>query len=528
MKRKVVFTVCFCIGFYLYAQQLLPRIETYNGVKQLIVNKAPFIMLSGELHNSSSSSLEYMKPVWGKLKDMNLNTVIASVSWELFEPEEGKYDYALVEGLIKDARKHNLKLVFIWFATWKNAWSTYAPEWVKKDWERFPRMQTVPGRNTGALSAWGEATMKADARAFAELMRFIKKIDSAEQTVLMMQIENETGVLNTSRDQSPAAQQAFTQQVPVELLNYLRQNDSEITDELRNMMQHVGNRTSGSWQEMFGFGADEVFMAWHVARFVNYVAKEGKQVYALPMFANAWLDPDFSQTLKPNYPSGGPVSKMLTIWRAAAPDVDLLAPDIYLDDFKRVCAQYTFASNPLFIPETNPDIRSSANVYYALGQYNAICFAPFAIDGFKEQNAQALSESYGSLIGFLPFWAKHAGKGKNIGFTGIPAGREMFELGDYRIEVIYNQQRDVSNGLAGSSGMILCVSPGEYFVTGRNIAVNFRPLEGEKTFVETLSHDEGKFIDGVWYPGRRMNGDELYIRIGDKPEFRLIRLHKYP
>jgi beta-galactosidase GanA len=174
MKRKVVFTVCFCIGFYLYAQQLLPRIETYNGVKQLIVNKAPFIMLSGELHNSSSSSLEYMKPVWGKLKDMNLNTVIASVSWELFEPAEGKYDYALVEGLIKDARKHNLKLVFIWFATWKNAWSTYAPEWVKKDWERFPRMQTVPGRNTGALSAWGEATMKADARVFAELMRFIK------------------------------------------------------------------------------------------------------------------------------------------------------------------------------------------------------------------------------------------------------------------------------------------------------------------------------------------------------------------
>ena len=484
-------------------------------------------MLSGELHNSSSSNIEYMKPVWDKLRKMNLNTVIASISWELFEPEEGKYDYTLVEGLINDARQHNIKLVFIWFGTWKNAWSTYAPEWVKKDLKRFPRMQTEPGKNTGALSAWGNETMKADARAFAELMRFIKKIDSREQTVLMMQIENETGVLGTSRDQSPAAQQAFIQQVPPELLNYLRKNESELTNELKQMLQHLDNRTTGTWQEIFSYGADEVFMAWHVARFVNYVTEAGKLVYPLPMFVNAWLDPSFSRSVKPDYPSVGPVSKMMNIWHFAAPDIDLLAPDIYLDDFKRVCTQYTIAGNPLFIPETNPDIRSAANVYYALGQYNAICFAPFAIDGLSDNEAQAISESYGSLSGFMPFWAKYSGKGRNIGFTVTPSGKESFVLGDYRIEVIYRQQRDLDKGISGSCGLILYTAFGEYYITGRNISVNFYPLEGERKYVEVLSHDEGKFVNGIWQAGRRMNGDELYIQIGDKPEFRLMRLHKY-
>jgi len=527
LKKFFIFTVFVCLNSCLYAQQNIPRIEEYNGVRQLIVNEMPYVMLAGELHNSSASNLEYMKPMWDKIRKMNLNTVIATVSWELVEPQEGKYDFSLVEGLINEARKNNLKIVFIWFGTWKNAVSTYVPEWVKKDLTRFPRMQIEPGKNSEALSAWGEATMKADARAFEELMRFIKKIDSAEQTVLMIQVENETGVLGTSRDYLPAAQQAFKQQVPEELLNYLQQHENEKTEELKQMMQSTGNRTSGTWQEMFGYGADEVFMAWNIARYVNYVVKAGKQIYSLPMYANAWLDPNYYQSLKHDYPCGGPLSKMMNIWRAAAPDVDLLAPDIYLDDFKWVCAHYTFAGNPLFIPETNPDIRSSANVYYALGQCNAICYSPFAIDGFNDEDAKALSESYRSLSGFLPFWAKNSGKGKNVGFTSTSSGKETFELGDYRIEVSYSRQRDIGKGIPGSCGLILCTAPNEFYVTGRNISVNFLPLNGEKKFVEILSHDEGKFVNGVWQAGRRMNGDELYIHIGDQPEFRLIRLHKY-
>ena len=535
MKKTLLITICVFLFSYSFGQQALPKIEEYNGVKQLIVNKTPFVMLSGELHNSTSSCLEYMQPAWEKLKKMNLNSVIASISWELFEPEEGKYDYKLVEGIIKDARKNNMKLVFIWFATWKNAYSTYAPEWVKKDIQRFPRMQPSPGRNSGALSAWGENTMKADARAFVELMRFIKKIDSAEQTVLMMQIQNEAGVLGTTRDRSAAAQQAFSQQVPAELLNYIRQHESELTEELKQMMQHVGNRSSGTWQEMFSYGADEVFMSWYVARFIEYITKAGKEIYPIPMFANAWLDGSLSRDLKPNYPVGGPVSKMLNVWRAAAPSIDLLAPDIYIDNFKQVCEQYTFGGNPLFIPETNPDIRSAINVYYAIGQHNAMGFAPFAIDGLKEPAAQAIGESYGSLAGFLPFWVKHSGKGKNIGFVAGNSDRsgnsdrESFVLGDYRIEVRYLQQRDVRNDLFGSGGLILNTAPGEYYITGRNIKLSFSSLAGDRNFAEVLSLDEGTFVNGVWKPGRRLNGDELYnFSIGNKPEFMLVRLHKLP
>ena len=247
------------------------------------------------------------------------------------------------------------------------------------------------------------------------------------------------------------------------------------------------------------------------------------------MFANAWLDPSLSRDLKLDYPVGGPVSKMLNIWRAAAPSIDLLAPDIYLDNFKQVCAQYTIAGNPLFIPETNPDICSAANVYYALGQHNAICFAPFAIDGLKEPAAQAIGESYGSLAGFLPFWAKHSGNGNNIGFVSSNSDRESFVLGDYRIEIRYLQQQDIKNNLFGSCGLILNTAPGEYYITGRNIKLSFNTIAGEGNFVEVLSLDEGTFINGIWKAGRRLNGDELYhFSINNKPEFLFVRLHKLP
>jgi hypothetical protein len=520
-------TVCFSLALLcaaVQAQPVLPKIEVYNGVPQLIVNRTPYVMLSGELHNSSSSSLEYMKPVWDKLKQMHLNTVIASVSWELFEPEEGKYDYALVEGLIKEARKNDLKLVLIWFATWKNGWSTYAPAWVKKDLKRFPRRHSAPGKMTTPLSPFGAETLKADARAYVELMRFIKKTDSAEQTVLMMQVQNETGARNTTRDRMPLAEQAFNQPVPEALLASLRRQKDELTPELRQMMQHLGDRSSGTWQEMFGYGADEVFMAWHISQYIEHIARAGKDVYPVPMYANAWLDPSFSKDVTPDYPSGGPVSKMLNVWRAGAPSIDLLAPDIYLDDFKRVCAQYTIAGNPLFIPEANPDVRSAANVYYALGQHNAICYAPFAIDGFEAGESRALGESYGSLAGFLPFWAKHSGKGKNLGFTYTKEAKETFELGEYLIEVRYMQKRDKEHDLPESCGLILQTAPHEYYLTGRNIQVSFHAQGGRSA--EIIAMDEGNFTDGVWQPGRRMNGDELYIRLGNLPEWRRVTLQK--
>jgi len=111
------------------------------------VDGKPFLALAGELLNSSATSVEYMKAVWPKLAEAKLNTVLAGVSWNQIEPQEGKFDFRVLDGVIEGARAHNLRLVLLWFGTWKNGLSSYPPDWVKKDFERFPRAQMV-GDNT--------------------------------------------------------------------------------------------------------------------------------------------------------------------------------------------------------------------------------------------------------------------------------------------------------------------------------------------------------------------------------------------
>lgn len=513
----IVFTSLICKA---KQEQKLPFIQMKEGFCQLIVNGQPFIMLAGELHNSSASSLKYMDPIWDKLTEMHLNTVIATVSWELFEPAEGKYDFSLVDGLINGAREHQVKLVLIWFGTWKNSWSTYVPEWVKIDLKRFPRMQTKPGENSGALSAFGENTMKADAKAFAQLMKHIRDVDRNEQTVLMMQVENETGVLNTSRDHSSMAEKQFSEHVPSELINYLKSHSERLMSEMKAILKSSG-KLNGSWKEVFGASADEVFQAWYTARFVGKVTASGKEAYNIPMYVNAWLDGSFSTSVKPEYPSGGPISKMMDVWRAAAPGIDLFAPDIYLDDFKRVCSFYSQSGNPIFIPEAQRDPRAASNVYYALGQYNAICFSPFGIDGTITSN---LSGVYGSLSGFLPFFAQHQGVNNNRGLLLSGNTEELVELGGYKIKITYNQKRDEEKNISESAGIILTTTRGEFYIGGFGFRVDFMTLDG-KCWVETLSHEQGTFDNGVWVPERRMNGDEMDIMLSSKPEFRKIKVH---
>ncbi|NEW83829.1 MAG: hypothetical protein GZ094_15885 [Mariniphaga sp.] len=498
----------------------LPTIEKKTGFSHLMVNGKPWIMLSGELHNSSASDLQYMSPIWDKLVDMHLNTVIATVSWELFEPVEGKYDYTLVDGIIKGAREHQLKLVLIWFGTWKNTWSTYAPEWVKTDLKRFPRMQTKPGENSGALSAFGGKTCIADARAFTELMKHIGEIDSKDQTVLMMQVENETGVLNTSRDRSDLAETEFIKPIPVELSNFLKVNSTSLMPEMKAVLSSTGE-LKGNWQDVFGASADEMFQAWFTAKYVGQVCSAGKAAYNIPMYVNAWLDPSFAESPKTEYPSGGPVSRVLDVWKAAAPSIDLFAPDIYLDDFKRVCKIYHQAGNPLFIPEAQRDARAAANVYYALGQHNAICFAPFGIDGVKD--IQSIVKVYGSLEGFLPFFAQKQGSKNNVGLLYSGDKTELIELGGYKIKITYNQQRDEEKKQPEAGGLILNTAPGEFYIAGFGFRAVFETLD-QKGWVEFLSHDEVVFEKGICKPLRRMNGDEMEVNIGSAPSIQKVRV----
>jgi len=415
MKLKT-FTCCVlacCAGAFAvpaHAQTAsdLPHLRKQGAATQLIVDGKPFLALTGELGNNTATSLENMQPVWPKLVAGNLNCALLAVSWAQIEPEEGRYEFALVDGLIQEARRSNLRIVFLWFGSWKNGLSSYAPYWVKKDYKRFPRIRIgKEGGTIELLSTFSAATRDADARAFRALMRRIKEVDGRQHTVLMMQVQNEVGVLRDSRDRSGPANEAFAGPVPKELMDFLQEHKDTLAPELREVWAANGSKTSGTWAEVFGPGkpddvvlpiqttspplskeehetgwrklrwpVDEIFMAWSYARFVNKVVEGGKAEYKIPMFVNAWLQ-------QPNmawpgaYPSGGPLPQVNDIWRAGAPAVDLLAPDLYLPYFDEVCERYTRNGNPLFIPETR---ANAANALVAFGKFGAIGYSPFGIE----------------------------------------------------------------------------------------------------------------------------------------------------
>ena len=317
----------------------IPHLKNTGNVVQLIVEDKPFIMISGELHNSTSSSVNYLSSVWPKIKKMNLNSVIASVSWEQFEPEEGVYDFTLVDELIKRARENKLKLCLIWFASWKNGQSSYVPLWVKKDTRRFFRVKTKEGQNIETISPFCDEALKSDAKAFAVLMKHIKEVDF-DHTVIMVQPENEVGIFQDI-DYNELALQKFEEEVPSQLLSYLKINKDGLKEAVRSVWKVHGFKTTGSWKEVFGDNpySREFLMAWQYATYINEVVKAGKNEYPLPMFVNAWIV-QHDKELPGDYPNGGPVSRVMDIYKAAAPDIDVLCPDIYLPNFKEIVAMY--------------------------------------------------------------------------------------------------------------------------------------------------------------------------------------------
>src|SRR5438270_12145043 len=139
-----------------------PYLREQESATQIIVEGKPFLVIGGERHNSSESSLDYMRAIWERLVALNRNTVLAPVSWELIEPEEGVFDFTLVDGLIQDARRHGLRLIFLWFGSWKNGMSSYIPLWVKQDYHRFPRIKLRDGQTVEVLSTLAEANWQAD------------------------------------------------------------------------------------------------------------------------------------------------------------------------------------------------------------------------------------------------------------------------------------------------------------------------------------------------------------------------------
>src|SRR3989442_4400448 len=147
---SALFAMC-ALSVHGVQENSLPHLRRQGTATQLVVDGKPFLILGGELGNSTSSSIEYMRPVWPKLVSLNLNTVLIPVYWELIEPVEGKFDFGLADGLIQEARRHQLRLVPLWFASWKNSMSCYSLGWLKMDQKPFPRSKESQGGGMGNL-----------------------------------------------------------------------------------------------------------------------------------------------------------------------------------------------------------------------------------------------------------------------------------------------------------------------------------------------------------------------------------------
>jgi beta-galactosidase GanA len=496
-----------------------PHLRKHGSATQLIVDGRPFLVLGGELHNSSASNIEYMRPIWERMVALNLNTVLATVAWEQIEPAEGSFDFALVDGLIHAARRHDLRLIMLWFGSWKNGVSSYVPAWVKRDYRRFPLARLQSGQTTAVLSTFADANWQADARAFAALMQHIRVVDGEAQTVIMMQVENEVGLLGDSRDHSEAANSAFAAPAPDALLDQLRQHKGELHDQLRQRWESRGFQTAGSWEQIFGAGpaTDEIFMAWHYARYVDQVAAAGRAAHDLPLYVNAWLNnPDqegdswASGGQKPgDWPSGSPLPHTLDIRRAAAPQIDLLAPDIYFGDFETWCRQYSQRGNPLFIPEMRRGADGARYVFAAIGQYGAIGTSPFGIDSIESLDDAPIGASYALLRQLAPLILAHQGAGTIAGFV-LDAEHPSVtcELGGY--ELLIGIDRRPGAPVEHGYGIVIATGPDTFVGAGFGFQVTFRPATPGPALVGIEAVDEGEYRNGQWVAGRRLNGDETF------------------
>ncbi|MET0649160.1 MAG: DUF5597 domain-containing protein [Pyrinomonadaceae bacterium] len=515
-----------------------PHLRRQGTATQLIVDGRPFLVRGGELGNSSSSSLEYMRPVWPKLAALKLNTVVIPVYWELIEPAEGRFDFQLIDGLIKEARQHGMRLVPLWFASWKNSMSCYAPAWVKTNQQRFPRSQDRAGRGMEILSPFGRENMEADARAFAALMRHLREVDGREHTVIMVQVENEIGMIPDSRDRSPAAERLFDGPVPAELMSYLERHKETLTPELRAAWGAAGWKTRGTWEEVFGRGpgTDEIFMAWHFARFTDRVTEAGKAEYKLPMFVNAALiRPGYQPG---QYPSAGPLPHLLDVWRAGAPQIDFLSPDIYFPNFIEWARKYQRSGNPLFIPEVGLGPQNSVQALYAFGQHDAIGFSPFSIESAEGPTAALLTASYDLVTQLTPLIVEQQGKGTMAGLLieGSEPQRvpQQVRLGGYILNVTYERppSAQTAQALEPAGGLVVATGPDEFIIAGTGLVVTFDADATGAPLVGILSAQEGRYVNGQWTPGRWLNGDQTHqgrhIRLlSGRFDIQRVKLYRY-
>ncbi|MFC8266890.1 DUF5597 domain-containing protein [Streptomyces cinereoruber] len=491
---------------------------------QLHVHGSPYLIRGIELHNSTSSSAEYLQPLWRRFVDAGVNTVLAPVSWELTEPQEGTFDFGLVDAMLAGARRHGLKLVLLWFGSWKNGSSSYTPSWVKLDPERFPLQTDASGTPLDNLSPFSDTNRDADAAAFAAFMEHLSIVDRRDGTVIMVQVENEVGLLGAARSHGADATAAWEAPVPAVLVGALRDGGSP----------HVSapdHTTSPSWDELVG-DADrkaELFMAWHYAAYVQHVAAAGQAHHDVPLFVNAWLDsivPDETGAsdaavaggqVPGVYPSGGPLPHVDIAWKLASPSISFLAPDVYFGDFGIPFQAYADTNRTLFVPEMRADGHGVSHAFLAIGGYGAIGVAPFGFDSLPESGTLDLRRVYGQLAALESEVLTAQARGRVCGFRVMPGEEQTVRLAPYEFAVRVHTERDA--GEPSGHGLLIQLDDDTFIAAGHNFTVDPLPRAGHP--VAILRAEDLVIGDGRLSPQRRLNGDETFagtrIRVAETP-----------
>jgi beta-galactosidase GanA len=517
--------------------QSIPHLQKKGTSQQLIVDGNPFLILGGELGNSTASSLDYMRPFWKKFKAMNLNTILVPAYWDLMEPEEGKFDFTLIDSIINTSRKNNLKVILLWFGSWKNSMSCYAPAWIKTNEKRFPRAQDRTGKGLEILSAFSKNNLDADKKAFSELMKHIKETDQS-QTVIMVQVENEIGMLTEAREYTADANKAFNNEVPKELMDYLIVNKDSIVPELKEHWKKTNFATKGNWENVFGksLATDELFQAWYYAKYTNAVAEAGKKEFRVSMYVNAALN--YRNVQPGQYPSAGPLPHLMDIWQAAAPAIDFLSPDFYNPYFKHYCDLYTRRNNPLFIPEIRFEPSNAAKVFYAIGHSQAMGFSPFSIESTEHPEGEPIARSYSILSQLSPEILKYSGTGKMDGvLLDTLTKKQEIVLGNYKLTVSHDYTLGWSPEAKNpdwpmSGAIIIQENENNFIVAGTGVVVTFTINNTNNKSAGILQAEEGIYKNGKWIPGRRMNGDQdhqgrhVRIPVGEWG-IQKVKLYKY-
>ena len=566
MKKLILFLILNCLAFECIIGQN-SFLQRQGTATQLVVHGMPFLILGGELGNSSAACPQDIERIFPKLKKMGLNTVLVPVYWDLTEPVEGQFDFTLTDKALQQARENDLKIVFLWFGAWKNSMSCYAPLWFKENHKKYPRAYTQSGKPLEIASAFSEAVYEADHHAFSQWMQHIATVDKEEGTVIMIQIENEIGMLEDARDYSREANKIFNAPVPAEFMTYLQKNKKALHPQMLKKWESQGCKKQGNWQEVFGADiyTDEIFMAWHYAKYVEGLAQTARSIYNIPLYVNAAMN---SRGRKPGeYPSAGPLAHLIDVWHCGAPSIDILAPDLYDNGFTDWVAQYKLHNNPLFIPEIRLTDDNSIRAFYIFGEHDAIGISPFSIEDGSDSPKSPLVQSYTQLKELMPLLTKYQGKGLMKGLLFDNENKERIIIDDdltvtarHFFTLPWDPRATNGSIWPEGGGILLKLSKNEYVVAGSGIVLEFSKTSEKQTIekqkqlgedgfalgndqIKTKHHkfkgkrcgigyvDEVKVDkDGKLHYVRRLNGDQNHqgrhvrIPVGD---FKILHVQLY-